>query len=81
MRRASGRCAALRLAAEPSWDQAIRDDLLEDTTRGHRHAIIVSPVYSAKLPATTAAVEILKEAVPSTTPSVCLDGVGAILLE
>jgi hypothetical protein len=81
MRRAREQCSERRFAAELSWDQAVRDDLLEDAARGHRQAVIVSPIYSAKLPATTSAVEVLKEAVPGTTPCVGLDGVAAILLE
>ena len=60
---------------------AVRDHLLEHATRGHRHAVIVSAIDSAKLPASTATVETLKEVVPRATPCVCLDGVGAILLE
>jgi hypothetical protein len=30
--------------AELSWDQTVRDHLLEDATRGHWHSVIVAPI-------------------------------------
>ena len=78
---ARGRYGMRQSVAELSWDQAVHDHLLKDAARGHWHPVIVSAINSAKLPAATATVEVLKEAVPRATPCVCLDGVGAILLE
>ena len=80
-RHGRGRYGARQSVAELSWDQAVRDHLLEDATRGHGDSVIVAAINRAKLPASTAAVETLKEAVPRATACVCLDGVGAILLE
>src|ERR1017187_8412935 len=74
-RHARGRYGARQPVAELSWDQAVHDHLLKDAARSHRHPVIVSAINSAKLPASTAAVEVLKEAVPRATPCVCLDGV------
>jgi hypothetical protein len=75
------RCGARRSVVELSCDQTILEHLEEDAARGYRYAIVVSPIDSAKLPAAAAAVEVLKEAVPSATPRVCLNGVAAVLLE
>ena len=47
------------------------DDLQENAARVHGQAILVAPVHSAKLPAATAIVEPLEEAIPSTIPCVC----------
>jgi hypothetical protein len=65
-RHARGRCGAHQPVSWLSRDQAVRDHLLEDATRGHGHPVIVSPIYSAKLPATIAAVEVLKKAMPGS---------------
>ena len=75
------RCVAHRaLVVATSCDQALRNHLQEDAARVHGHAVLVSPIDSAKFPAAAAVVEVLKEAVPGATPCVGLNGIAAILL-
>ncbi|MGD1092368.1 MAG: hypothetical protein ABSB35_10295 [Bryobacteraceae bacterium] len=62
-------------------DQAIRDHLEEGSARTNWRAVVVTPIDWAKLPATTAIVEILKEAVPGAAPCVCFYGIAAVLSE
>jgi hypothetical protein len=75
------RGAAHRSVVDLSSDQTIRHDLHEDTARVDLHAVIVPPIDSAKLPASAAVVEVLKEAVPGATTWMCLNRVAAVLLE
>ena len=73
--------SALAYRTEPSWDHALCENLEEDAARVHRHAVVVSPIHSAKLPAMQSAVERFAEAVPRANPRICLNGVAPVLLE
>ena len=45
------------------------------------HAVVVSPIHSAKLPAMQSAVKRFAEAIPRATPRMCLNGVAPVLLK
>jgi hypothetical protein len=46
--------------------------LEEDAAHGYSYAIVVSTIDSAKLPAATSVIQILKKAVPGAGPCLCL---------
>jgi hypothetical protein len=69
-----------RPAFDPSSDQTIRNHLEEDAAHGYSHAIVVSTIDSAKLPAATSVIQILKKAVPGAGPRLCLRLAAAVLL-
>lgn len=67
-----------RMSVSPSYCQAFRDHLKENTPRTHEYSVFVAPIQAAKLPATSV-IQIFDKAVSSAGVSMCLNRAAAVL--